>query len=206
MLVAIHRGPDLPYSGMADPHLWVSRSPSRPPTRTGDNGKGDRQRRCVRPLNGFYIGESCDLLTSTTQWVRSETARDLGDGSSLPTGPYAGQRNMPASGSCDHGQSWLLGESGLRGRYLMRATTHQHSLPGPCPSSTQLPHQPSVRSSDPRMHQCRVITFSGGSRNRNDPGTAASDTAVNTFAHSVGAAVTVPVRGLQGGALRCATP
>lgn len=67
-------------------------------------------------------------------------------------------------------------------------------------------HQPSVRSSDPRMRQCRVITFSRGSRDRIDPGTAASDTAVNAFAHSVGAAVTVPVCGLQVGALRCATP
>jgi hypothetical protein len=73
-------------------------------------------------------------------------------------------------------RSWLLRESGLRQTCLSSVTTHQHSLPDPCPSSTQLwPHQPFLREAAIRVwHQCHLITSGGEAGTGKRTGTATS--------------------------------
>jgi hypothetical protein len=86
---------------------------------------------------------------------------------------------------------------------LMRATTHQHSLPDPCRSSTQLcAQQPSLRDTAIRV---RASAYDGSSRGRETgirTGPQPVDTVVNALVHSVGVAVTVPVCDVTSGCVK----
>lgn len=114
VLVAIHRGPGLPCSGMVDPQLWhLDVLPVRRP-KPATTGRRTRNARQIPTVIVSTSVSDLTYLAPTTRWGYVRRAGTSAADRLPSAGLYAGRRNMPATGSCGHGQFWLLGESGLR--------------------------------------------------------------------------------------------